>query len=63
MAIEDTKELKVTSSLQQANAYIAKGWTLIGTFDYMIEDSSMSRYTLAWQKAGEPADVPWQSGW
>lgn len=63
MAIEDTRKLKVCSSLQQANAFIEAGWTLINANEFVIDDSLVSRFTLAWQKEGEPVEVPWQSGW
>ncbi|NNA92841.1 hypothetical protein [Pseudomonas gessardii] len=62
MAIEDTKKLKVTTTLHYANALLDAGWTLIGSQDLVIEGDALTRYTLGWQKDGEPAHVD-QTQW
>lgn len=63
MPIEDTKKIFTTPSLAQANAYLAAGWTLLSAVEIPVEDTTISKYTLAWQKAGEPVNVPYQPGW
>lgn len=63
MSIEATKKLFVTTSLPEANAYLAAGWTLLTATDVPVEDTTISKYTLGWQGAGDPVKVPFQSGW
>lgn len=62
MALEDTKQLKLTSNHQYANELLAAGWTLISVQDFTVEGDQMSRYILGWQKDGEPVHVE-QTQW
>ncbi len=63
MPIEDTKRLVNTDSLPEANAHLDAGWTLLSIDEIKIGDSSITKYTLGWQKDGAPVKVPFKSGW